>query len=122
MYFLKQAERYVDTVQISSGIDKVFEANVHCITTNLEEEMPNLKWAKIAKQELKIPVSVVSAVMTPEMADEIIAKGYVDMVAFGRTLLADRTGRRKHWRSIRKTLFRVSDAPTVITFPQTTGM
>ena len=89
MYFLKQAEQYVDTVQISSGIDKVFEANVHCITTNLEEEMPNLKWAKIAKQELKIPVSVVSAVMTPEMADEIIAKGYVDMVAFGRTLLAD---------------------------------
>ena len=63
--------------------------NVHCITTNLEEEMPNLKWAKQAKAELQIPVSVVSAVMTPAMADEIISKGYVDMVAFGRTLLAD---------------------------------
>ena len=31
MYFLKQAEQYVDTVQISSGIDKVFEAN--CIAS-----------------------------------------------------------------------------------------
>lgn len=40
MYFLKKAEPYIDTVQISSGIDKIFEANVHCITTNLEEEMP----------------------------------------------------------------------------------
>lgn len=89
MYFLKKAEPYIDTVQISSGIDKIFEANVHCITTNLEEEMPNLKWAKQAKAELQIPVSVVSAVMTPAMADEIISKGYVDMVAFGRTLLAD---------------------------------
>lgn len=53
MYFLKQAERYVDTVQISSGIDKVFEANVHCITTNLEEEMPNLKWAKLQSRSLR---------------------------------------------------------------------
>ena len=82
MYFLKKAEPYIDTVQISSGIDKIFEANVHCITTNLEEEMPNLKWAKQAKAELQIPVSVVSAVTTPAMADEIISKGYVDMVAF----------------------------------------
>lgn len=56
------------------------------------------------------------------MADEIIAKGYVDMW-LGRTLLADPNWPgRKHWRGIRKTLFRVSDAPTVITFLQTTGM
>lgn len=89
LYFLKEAQQYIDTVQISAGIDKIFEANVHCITTNLEEEMPNLKWAKIVKKSLHIPVSVVSAVMTPAMADEAIAKGDVDMVACGRTLLAD---------------------------------
>ena len=89
MYFLKQAEKYIDTVQISSGIDKIFEANIHCITTNLEEEMPNLEWARSVKKELNIPVSVVSAVMTPDMAEEILEKGYVDMVAFGRSLLAD---------------------------------
>lgn len=76
-------------VQVSSGIDKIFEANVHCITTNLEEAMPNLKYAKRIKEELDIPVSMVSAILTPKMADEIIAKGYVDMVAFGRSLLAD---------------------------------
>lgn len=89
LYFLKEAQKYIDTVQISSGIDKIFEANVHCITTNLEEEMPNLKWARTVKKNLHIPVSVVSACMTPAMADEAIAKGDVDMVAFGRTLLAD---------------------------------
>lgn len=89
LYFLKQAQKYIDTVQISSGIDKIFEANVHCITTNLEEEMSNLKWAKEAKQSLDIPVSVVGAFSTPEMADEAIARGDVDMVAFGRPFLAD---------------------------------
>lgn len=89
LYFLKQAQKYVDTVQISSGIDKIFEANVHCITTNLEEERTNLKWAKEVKQTLNIPVSVVGAFMTPAMADEVIAEGSADMVAFGRTLLAD---------------------------------
>ena len=89
LYFLKSAQKYVDTVQVSSGIDKIFEANVHCITTNLEEAMPNLKYAKRIKEELDIPVSMVGAILTPRMAEEIIGKGYVDMVAFGRPLLAD---------------------------------
>ena len=40
LYFLKEAQQYIDTVQISTGIDKIFEANVHCVTTNLEKEMP----------------------------------------------------------------------------------
>ncbi len=87
--FLKLAEKYVDTVQVSSGMDKVHESNVHCITTNLEEYMPNLKWAKEVKKQLSIPVSTVSAIMTPEMADRVIGEGYVDMAAFGRSLIAD---------------------------------
>ena len=89
LYFLERAQKYVDTVQVSSGIDKVFEANVHCITTNLEESMPNLKYAKRIKEKLDIPISMVSAILTPQMADEIIEKGYVDMVALGRPLIAD---------------------------------
>ena len=89
MYFLKAAEPYVDTIQISSGIDKIFEANIHCITTNMEETMPNLKWAKEARKQLHVPISLVSAITTPQMAEEILAKGYVDLVAFGRSLLAD---------------------------------
>lgn len=88
MYFLKAAEPYVDTIQISSGIDKIFEANIHCITTNMEETMPNLKWAKEARKQLHVPISLVSAITTPQMAEEILAKGYVDLVAFGRSLLA----------------------------------
>lgn len=95
LYFLKKAQKYIDTVQISSGIDKVFEANVHCITTNLEENRSNLKWAREAKHALSIPVSVVGAFLTPAMADEAIAKGDADMVAFGRSLLADPQWPRK---------------------------
>ena len=87
--FLKMAQKYVDTVQISAGMDLVVEANVHCSTSNLEEELPNLKYAIEAKKQLDIPVSVVSAVLDPKKADEIIQKGYVDMVACARSLLAD---------------------------------
>lgn len=87
--FLKLAEPYIDCVQVSSGMDKNTIANVHCITTNLEPELPNLEWAKTVKKELSIPVAVVSAVATPQNADEIIANGYVDLVAFGRPLIAD---------------------------------
>jgi 2,4-dienoyl-CoA reductase-like NADH-dependent reductase (Old Yellow Enzyme family)/thioredoxin reductase len=93
--FLKMAEKYIDVVQISAGMDKNTFANVHCITTNLEEYMPNLKYAKEVKKVLQIPVSVVSAVMTPQMADEAIAAGYIDLAGFGRSLIADPDWPRK---------------------------
>lgn len=87
--FLKEAQKYVDAVQVSAGIDKNTIANVHCVTTNLEEEAPNVKWARVVKQELDIPVCVVGGVLTPEIGERLIANGDVDMVAYGRPLLAD---------------------------------
>lgn len=68
--FSRMAERYVDMIQVSSGIDKNTVANVHCITTNLEPEMTNLGWARQVKRAVSIPVSVVGAFMTPQVAEE----------------------------------------------------
>ena len=93
--FAKMAEPYVDIIQVSSGIDKNLEANVHCITTNLEPEMTNLAWAREVKKAVQVPVSVVGAFMTPQEAEDAIARGDVDLVAFGRTLIADPAWPRK---------------------------
>lgn len=87
--FIKMIEPLIDTVQISCGLDIEHEANVHTVTTNLEEHMPNAKYAKIVKENVAIPVSVVGAVMYPEEAEKLIADGVVDLVALGRPLAAD---------------------------------
>jgi 2,4-dienoyl-CoA reductase-like NADH-dependent reductase (Old Yellow Enzyme family)/thioredoxin reductase len=87
--FIKMAEPYIDMVQVSSGIDKNKTANVHCITTNVEEFLPNLDWAREVKRSVAIPVSVVGAIPTPVVADKLIADGDVDLVYCGRSLIAD---------------------------------
>lgn len=87
--FIKQAQKYIDTVQISAGLDINREGNVHMATTNFEEHMPNVKWAQAVKKEVDIPVSVVGAVLSPAEANDLIKTGKVDMVAFGRAFIAD---------------------------------
>ena len=87
--FIKEVQSIIDTVQISAGLDINHEGNVHMATTNFEEHMPNVKWAEEIKKEVKIPVSVVGAVLSPKEADELIGSGKVDMVAFGRAFIAD---------------------------------
>ena len=82
-------DRYIDTVQISAGLDINREGNVHMATTNFEEHMPNVKWAQAVKKEVDIPVSVVGAVLSPAEANDLIKTGKVDMVAFGRAFIAD---------------------------------
>ena len=93
--FLKEAERYIDAVQISCGIDINKRANVHTVTTNLEEEMPNLAYARKAKEVLHIPVGIVGAVLTPENAEHILETGSADLIALGRELIADPEWARK---------------------------
>ncbi len=87
--FIKMVEHLIDTVQISCGLDLEHEANVHMATTNFSEHMPNAKYAKIVKENVKIPVSVIGAIMNPEEAEKLIADGIVDLVALGRPLAAD---------------------------------
>lgn len=93
--FIKKAQQYIDSVQISAGLDMNREANVHMAPTNFDDRIPNLKWAKEVRANVDIPVSVVGAVLSPEESEEIIAKGYVDMVGCGRSLLADPDWPRK---------------------------
>ncbi len=87
--FIKLAEPLIDTVQISAGLDINHEGNVHMVTTNFKGHMVNAEYAREVKRNVRIPVSVVGAVMNPAEAERLIADGTVDMVAFGRSFIAD---------------------------------
>ncbi len=87
--FIKLAEPLIDTVQISAGLDINHEGNVHMVTTNFKGHMVNAEYAREVKRNVRIPVSVVGAVMNPAEAERLIADGTVDMAAFGRSFIAD---------------------------------
>jgi NADH:flavin oxidoreductases, Old Yellow Enzyme family len=87
--FVKLVEPLINTVQISAGLDINHEGNVHMVTTNFKGHMVNAEYAHKIKEAVDIPVSVVGAVMNPYEAEELIASGMVDLVAFGRGFIAD---------------------------------
>ena len=87
--FIKLAEPLIDTVQISAGLDINHEGNVHMATTPFKKHAPNAEYAGIVKKNVHIPVSVVGAIMNPFIAEDLIASGTVDFVAFGRSFIAD---------------------------------
>lgn len=87
--FIKIIEDKIDMVHISAGLDINYEGNVHMAPTIFKEHMPNVEWAAEVKRNVKIPVTVVGAIMNPTEAESIIAEGKADFVAMGRPLIAD---------------------------------
>lgn len=87
--FVKAAQKYIDVVQVSCGLDIEHEANVYTASTNFTEHGLNVKYAKKIKENVDILVSVVGAIMNPEEAEQILAEGAADMVALARPLVAD---------------------------------
>ena len=89
--FIKMAEKYIDSVQISCGLDMGFnyEGNVTMSTTIFEPHYINVDYASRVKKEVSIPVYAVGGISDPDEADELIASGKVDMVAVGRQFVAD---------------------------------
>lgn len=93
--FLEKAQEYVDSVQISSGLDIGIQGNVHMATTTFEPHTPNAEYARQVKAALSIPVGVVGAILSPQEAEDIIASGAADLVGLGRPLIADPEWPRK---------------------------
>lgn len=87
--FIKLIEDKIDMVHISAGLDIDSEGNVHAVTTIFKEHMPNVEWAAEVKRHVKIPVTVVGAIMSPEEGEAIIASEKADFIALGRPLIAD---------------------------------
>lgn len=82
----------VDCLCISCG-------NYGSMTTLLEPMSYNEGWrvylAERIKKEVKIPVSTVGVIRSPEVAEGILKEGKADFVELGRTLIADPEWPRK---------------------------
>ena len=87
--FIKDAEPYIDMINLSCGVDIERKANVRMISNALLPRLGNIEASKQIKETVNIPVAVVGGIFTPEEAEKIIAEGYADMVMIGRPLVAD---------------------------------
>ena len=91
--FIKAAEDKLDMVHISAGLD----TNMHqAIITHPHSYLPrgvNVKYAAAVKAAgVKIPVTTVGAINTPDQAEQILVEGKADCIAMCRAQIAD-----PHW-------------------------
>lgn len=101
--FIKMIEDGIDIVHVSAGIhmDMSTEKRMFPIISFAEPGC-NVYLAEAMKKNVKIPVCTVGGIITPELAEQIIAEGKADFVGMGRTLICDpefpnkaREGRRE---------------------------
>lgn len=87
--FVKMAQPYITSVQVSCGMDLETEANVHMAATNFDPHLLNREYARKIREAVDIPVTLVGSVETPEEAEMLLEEGACDMVALARALAAD---------------------------------
>ena len=87
--YLKQAQKYVDLVNVSRGLIVDHRYHFYTQPPYYNEYCHNVKYAQEIKKAIDIPVSVVGSIKTLRDAQEIISTGKADMVAMCRQLMAD---------------------------------
>lgn len=86
--YCKLCEPYVDLIHVSCG-HYLSSSRSWEFTTSYAPHGPNIDLAAEIKKSVSVPVAVVGGINSPEMAEEAIASGKVDMVSFGRQFFAD---------------------------------
>ena len=69
-------------------------------TTTYAPHGANIDNAAVIKQNVSVPVAVVGGINSPEMAEQAIASGKVDMVSMGRSFLPIRNSQTRRWRDV----------------------
>ena len=87
--FLKEAQKYIDMIVVSTGTLFMGEAFSYNMPGYYTPAMLNVPVAAEMKKALNIPVSVVGGISTLEEAEEIISSGKADIVAMAKALMAD---------------------------------
>jgi len=87
--YCSMVEGLVDIIHVSAGIYEIPELFVRTHPSIYYAPGCNADLAAAVKAKVKIPVAVVGAINSPELAEEIIATGKADLVALGRQMIAD---------------------------------
>ena len=86
--FCQLVEPYTDLIHVSTG-HYYKPGRSKEFSTAIDPHGLNVADAAYIKERVSIPVAVVGGINSPEMAEELIASGKVDMVSLGRQLFAD---------------------------------
>lgn len=86
--YCQMCEPYIDMIHVSCG-HYLSSSRSWEFTTAYAPHGANIENAAIIKQNVSVPVAVVGGINSPEMAEEAIASGKVDMVSMGRQFFAD---------------------------------
>ena len=86
--YCKMCEPYIDMIHVSCG-HYLSSSRSWEFTTAYAPHGANIENASVIKQNVNVPVCVVGGINSPEMAEEAIAAGKVDMVSMGRQFFAD---------------------------------
>jgi 2,4-dienoyl-CoA reductase-like NADH-dependent reductase (Old Yellow Enzyme family)/thioredoxin reductase len=79
----------VDILHVSAGTTERAQSSTYCIQPQALPEGCLIPFAERFRRELGPPVIGVGRIVTPAFADQIIREEKVDLVAMGRSLLAD---------------------------------
>ncbi|MCB2190164.1 MAG: NADH:flavin oxidoreductase [Deltaproteobacteria bacterium] len=85
------AQAGCDCLEISQGLrgDNYEQSEFHTKVDRPGGEAYFRSWAAKVKQRVDIPVAAVGGVRTPEIAEEILARGEADLVALSRPLISE---------------------------------
>ena len=86
--YCKLCEPYIDLIHVSCG-HYLSSSRSWEFTTTYAPHGANIENAAVIKQNVSVPVAVIGGINSPEMAEEAIAAGKVDMVSMGRQFFAD---------------------------------
>ena len=86
--YCKLCEPYIDLIHVSCGHYLSSSRSME-FTTAYAPHGVNIENASVIKKNVNVPVTVVGGINSPEMAEEAIASGKVDMISLGRQFFAD---------------------------------
>lgn len=87
--FCKLLDGKVDLIHVTAGTFHYPETNQHMMANMFSPFGVNVEFAATIKQAVKTPVAVVGGLDDPELAEQVLAEGKADIIALGRSLIAD---------------------------------
>lgn len=88
--FAEIIQDYVDIINVSCGIhDDRSTVGQMFPMSGFVEAGCHVEMAAEIKKHVHIPVSLISGINTPELAEKILAEGKVDIIGMGRALICD---------------------------------
>ena len=87
--FAKLLDGKVDLIHVTAGTFHYPETNQHMVPSMFHPFGVNVEFAAAIKKAVKTPVAVVGGLDEPELMEQVLAEGKADIIAVGRSILAD---------------------------------